>query len=114
VLTTETFSGTTIRNPNGVCSGDSHNFTAQEGDISVRLIATSDPVQTLSVQVCPGVDVANTCTLPQQKINVGQTLTAPRKTGSAQNLKLLGYYCVYGGTVNPNPVTYTVSVTYMK
>ena len=115
VLTTEAYSGSTVQSGPGSCSGDSHNFTAQDGEISVRLVATSDPANALSVQVCPGgIDLGNNCSIAQQKINVGQTLTGARRGVAQQNLKLLPHNCVFGGAPLGAAVTYSVSLTYLK
>ena len=115
VQTTETFSGTTVQTGPGSCSGDSHNFTAQDGLISVRLVATTDPASALSVQVCPGgIDSGNNCSIGQQRISVGQTLSGARRGVAQQNLKLLPHSCVFGGTPAGAPVTYTVTATYLK
>jgi hypothetical protein len=115
VETTETFSGTTVQTGPGSCSGDSHNFTAQDGLISVRLMATTDPASALSVQVCPGgIDSGTNCSIAQQRISVGQTLSGARRGVAQQNLKLLPHSCVFGGTPAGAPVTYTVTATYLK
>jgi hypothetical protein len=115
VSTTETFSGTTVQSGPGACGGDSHNFTAQDGTITVNLVATSDPANALSVQVCPGgIDTGGNCTIAQQRISVGQTLSGVRRGVAQQNLKLLPFGCVFGGTPAGTPVTYTVGVTYLK
>ena len=115
VLTTESYSGTTVQTAVNSCGGDTHNITAFEGDIAVRLVATSDPNAALSIQVCPsGVDNGSNCTIAQQRINVGQTLTGARKGTSLQNIKPLPFACVFTSTFSPTPVTYTLSVTYMK
>lgn len=115
VLTTETFSGTTKQTAINSCSGDSHMITAREGDISVRLVATSDPNSALSIQVCGGgVDTSGNCAITQQRINVGQTLTGARKGGDQQTVKPLPFACVFTSTLDPTPMTYTLSVTYMK
>jgi hypothetical protein len=114
VPVTETFSGTTTQSGPGSCGGDSHNVTAAEGAISVRLVGTSDAAGALSVQVCAdGIDNRD-CSINQQKIAVGQTLAGARKGGATQNLKLLPHSCVFGGAPAAGPVTYTVSLTYMK
>jgi hypothetical protein len=115
VQTTDTYSGTTVQSGPGSCSGDSHNFTAQDGAIDVRLVATSDAAGALSVQVCPGgVDTGSNCSIAQQKIAVGQTLTGVRRGIALQNVKLLPHNCVFGGPPSTAPITYTVTVTYMK
>jgi hypothetical protein len=81
----------------------------------VRLVATSDPAGALSVQVCPGgMDSGNNCSIAQQRISVGQSLSGARRGVAQQNLKLLPHSCVFGGTPAGGPVTYSVSVTYLK
>ncbi len=115
VLTTETLSGTTRQTAINSCSGDSHIINAREGDISVRLVATSDPNNALSIQVCSGAtDASTNCAVTQQRINVGQTLSGPRKGTEQQTIKPLPFACVFTSTLDPTPMTYTLSVTYMK
>lgn len=112
---TQTFSGTTLRTPNGSCSGDVHTFTAVEGEITVRLTATSDANNALSVQVCGGPnDVGTNCAVRQQKITVGQTLSGTRQGPADQTLKFLGHNCVFGGPAVTDAITYTAVVTYMR
>jgi hypothetical protein len=114
VQVTETYSGSTVQTAATSCGGDSHDITATDGDISVRLTATSDPAGALSIQVCGGgVDDSN-CSIRQQRIAVDQTLVGAKRGASTQNVKLLPYACVFGGTPAGAPVTYTVSVTYFK
>jgi hypothetical protein len=113
--TTQTFSGTTTRTPNGGCTGDVHEFTAVEGEITVRLAATSDTNNALSVQICGGPnDMGTNCAIRQQKITVGQTLTGTRQGPANQVLKFLGHNCVFGGPPVTDPITYSAVVTYMK
>ena len=114
VQVTENFSGTTTQSGPGSCGGDSHNVVAAAGEMAVRLVATSDPAGALSVQVCAGGIDNRDCTINQQKIAVGQTLTGARKGDAGQNLKLLPHNCVFGGPVTAAPVTYTAALTYMK
>jgi hypothetical protein len=110
---TDTFSGTALQSGPGSCGGDSHNFIAREGAMSARLVQTSDPAQALSIQICAnGIDNGN-CSINQQKIGVGQTLTGSRIGDGAQNLKMLPHSCVFGGAITPS-ATYTVAVTYQK
>ena len=112
---TQAVSGTTIRAPNGGCSGDVHEFTAVEGEITVRLTATSDSNNALSVQVCGGPnDVGTNCAIRQQKITVGQTLSGTRQGPANQILKFLGHNCVFGGPAVTDPITYSAVVTYMR
>ena len=114
VQVNETLSGTTTQSGPGSCGGDSHNVVAAAGEMSVRLVSTSDPAAALSVQVCAGGIDNRDCTINQQKIVVGQTLTGMRKGDAGQNLKLLPHNCVFGGPVTTTPVTYTAALTYMK
>jgi hypothetical protein len=112
---TETFSGTTVRTATGGCTGDVHGFTAAEGEISVRLTATSDSNNALSVQVCGGPnDAVTNCAVRQQKITVGQMLSGARQGPANQTLKFLGHNCVFGGPAVAEPITYTAVVTYLK
>jgi hypothetical protein len=113
VTTTDTFSGTTTQSGPGSCGGDSHNISAREGAISARLIQTGDPAQALSLQICAnGIDNRN-CSINQQRIMVGETLTGTRIGDSTQNVKLLANSCLSGGPITPT-VTYTVAVTYKR
>ena len=110
---TQTFSGTT-RTTTNTCTGDSHDFPPAAGDIAVKLVETSDPAGALSVQVCAGgIDNGN-CSIKQQKINVGQTITGARVGGSPQNLKFLGHNCVFGGPVITDLISYRADVTYQR
>jgi hypothetical protein len=112
---TATFSGTTRQSAQGACGGDSHDFTAAEGDVSVRLVETSDPSGALSVQVCAGGVDNRDCTINQQRITAGQSLTGARKGVATQNLKLLPHNCVFGGPFDPAVgITYRISVTHMR
>ena len=110
---TQSFSGTTRQTING-CAGDSHDFTASAGDISVKLVETSDPAAALSVQICAGGIDTGSCTIRQQKILVGQTLTGARVGIASQTLKLLGHNCVFGGPPATDPITYRADVTYQR
>ena len=110
---TQTFSGTT-RTTSSTCTGDSHDFVAAPGEIAVKLVETSDPAGALSVQVCAGgIDNGN-CSIKQQKIGAGQTITGPRVGSAPQNLKLLGHNCVFGGPVVTDPISYRAEVTYQR
>ncbi len=96
------------------CGGDSHSLTIGAGDASVQLIETSDPAGALSVQLCPGSNDSSTCTIKQQRISVGQTLSGTRAGAAAQTLKFLPFQCVFGSGFDPTPITYRVSVTYQQ
>ena len=45
---------------------------------------------------------------------MGQTLTGARKGVAVQNIKPLPFACVFTSTLDTTPMTYTLSVTYMK
>jgi hypothetical protein len=109
------FIGTTRQSAQTSCGGDSHDFTAAEGTISVQLVETSDPAGALSVQVCAGGVDNRDCTINQQKIAVGQTLRGTRKGIATQNLKLLPHSCVFGGPFDPAAgITYRVFVDFLR
>lgn len=115
VTVTITVAGTTRQTAVNSCSGDSHAFTAASGQISVRLIATSDPNNALSVQVCSGAsDTSSNCAVTQQRITVGETLGGVRVGTSAQTLKFLPFACVFTSTLNTTPITYTAALTYQQ
>jgi hypothetical protein len=115
VPVTVSFTGTTRQTAQGACGGDSHDFTAAEGNVSVQLVETSDPAGALSVQVCAGGIDNRDCTINQQKVAVGQTLSGTRKGIATQNLKLLPHSCVFGGPFDPAAgITYRVSVTHLR
>lgn len=112
---TVTFAGTTRQTAAGSCGGDAHDFSAADGDVTVRLVETSDPAGALSIQVCAGGIDNRDCTINQQKISVGQSVTGARKGIATQNLKLLPHNCVFGGPFDPAAgITYRVSVTHMR
>jgi hypothetical protein len=114
VQVTETFTGSTVQPAPNSCTGDTHNLSTAEGDVSVRLVSTSDPAGALSVQLCSGgIDNGN-CTIRQQKITVNQTITGSRIGETTQNLKFLPHNCVFGGAPLGTAVTYSASVTYWK
>lgn len=115
VTVTVAISGTTRQTAVNSCSGDSHAFTAAAGQISVRLTATSDPNNSLSVQVCSGsADTSSNCAITQQRIAVGETLSGVRVGTAGQTLKFLPFACVFTGTLNTTPITYTASLTYQQ
>jgi hypothetical protein len=112
---TVSFTGTTRQSAQGSCGGDSHDFTTASGDVSVQLLETSDPNGALSVQACAGGVDNRDCTINQQKITVGQTLTGARKGIASHNLKLLPHNCVFGGAFDPAVgITYRVSLTHPR
>ena len=115
VLTVEAYGGSvTPSTVAGGCNSGFHNFVAQEGTISVRLDGTNAATQDMSIQICPGSDTPSLCTVPQQRITVGQTLSAPRNGGANQTLKLLRMDCVAGNTQVNAAITYATTLTYMK
>lgn len=113
VLTVETHGGSIAVSTSG-CNSGSHNFVAREGSISVRLDASNAASQLVSVQICPGSDIPSLCTVTQQRIAVGQTLSGARNGGTNQTLKFLRQDCVVGSTQAPGPITYAATLTYMK
>ncbi len=114
VTVTKTFTGSTTQTSASSCGGDSHNFTAAGGAMSVTLVATSDPAAALSIQVCAnGIDNRN-CSINQQRITVGQTLSGTRIGDATQNLKALPNNCVFGGPLDTTPRTYTFSLTHQQ
>lgn len=113
VLTVETHTGSIAPSTLGCNSGD-HTFTAREGTISVRLDATSAADQSVSAQICAGADVAGQCTISQQRLTVGQTLSGTRVGAAGQTLKLLRQDCVSSAQQASAPVTYSTTLTYLK
>ena len=115
VTTTQTFTGMTRQLGVGSCTSDSHDFAAQEGQVSVLLQETSDPAGALAIQVCAGGVDNNNCTINVQRIAVGTTVGGTKKGGASQNLKLLPHSCVFGGAFDPSvAIAYRVQVTYQK
>lgn len=112
---TVAINGTTQQTAVNSCGGDSHAFNAASGQISVRLNTTSDPNGALSVQVCSGsTDTSSNCAITQKRINVGETLSGQRVGTAGQTLKFLPFACVFTGTLNTTPITYTASLTYQQ
>lgn len=111
---TTVFTGTTMQTGVNGCSGDSHKVTLAEGELSVTLEETSDRAGALSVQLCLDPIDTGVCSIKQQKINVGQTLTGVRVGAAGQLLKFLPYNCVFGNTFDPTPVTYRARLTYQQ
>lgn len=114
VTTTSTLSGTTRQMSVHGCSGDSHELTVADGELSITLLETSDAAGALSVQVCQGPNDTGLCTIKQQRINVGQKLSGPRVGSATQIVKMLPFTCVFTDSLDTTPVTYKVSVTYQK
>jgi hypothetical protein len=113
VLTTESHSGSVAPSTSG-CNSSTHEFNARAGAMSVRLDATSSDGQDFGVQICTGGGATGTCALPQQRITIGQTLTATSGEGVAQRLTLLRRDCTTGATQAPAALTYTVTLVYLK
>ena len=114
VTDTRTFTGTTHANSATSCGGDSHDFEAREGAITVTLVQSTDGTP-LSVQVCAGGIDNNDCSINQTRIAVGQTVSGTRKGAPQQNLKLLPVNCSpAGGPAPPGPVSYTATVSFQR
>lgn len=115
VLTVEAYGGSvTASAAGGGCNSSSHNFTSRAGAMSIRLDATNAAAQDIGVQICTGGGNTKTCSLPQQRIVVGQTLNATSDDRIAQTLTLLRRDCTTGATQTSAPVTYAVTLTYLK
>lgn len=112
--TTATFSGTTRQLSATGCAGDSHSITINEGAVSVTLVETTDPAGAMSVQLCPGGLDTGMCSLLQQKIKLGETVSGMRVGTPQQTLKLLPHACVFASTFDPTPIAYKVSITYQQ
>ena len=113
VPTTETHSGSVAPSTLG-CNASTHDFTARAGAMSVRLDATSAAEQDFNVQICTGGGNTGTCSLPLQRITIGQTLSATSGEGVSQRLSLLRRDCTTGNAQAPAPLTYTVTLVYLK
>lgn len=113
VATVETHSGSVAPSTAG-CNSSTHDFTSRAGAMSVRLDATNSAGQDFGVQICTGGGNTGTCALPQQRITIGQTLTATSAEGVAQRLTLLRRDCTTGATQAPATLTYTVTLAYLK
>lgn len=112
--TTVEFTGSTRQTSPTGCSGDTHAITVASGAVTVTLTETSDPAAAMSLQVCAnGID-SGTCTISQQKIARGQTLSGERLGAASQQIKLLPYACVFSGTFSTTPVTYKITVGYTR
>lgn len=108
---TRTVSGTTRATGASSCTGDSHPFQGAAGTVSVTLNQSSGNTA-LMVQVCAGgVDNGN-CTINQQKIEVGGTVTGTRIGDANQVLAFLPLNCGGGGPMPTAPITYSATVTY--
>ena len=109
---TTTFRGTTRATGPTSCSGDSHDFRAAAGPITVTLNESTGNV-TLGVQVCVGGIDDNNCTINLMPLAVGSTATGTAGPGMpTQVLKLNAPNCGGGGPVPPGPVEYRVTVVH--
>lgn len=97
----------------GSCSGDSHDFQAAEGAISVTLVQTTGGVK-MGVQVCAGGIDNNNCSINLQPIVVGQTVAGTRVGAAGQNLKFNTANCGGGGTAPATPIDYTATLTFQR
>ena len=95
------------------CSGDSHEFVAAAGAISVTLNGTTGGVG-MAVQVCAGGIDDNACSIPLVPIAVGQTVTGTRRGASGQTLKFNTANCGGGGPAPAEPVNYTATLEYLQ
>ena len=114
VTTTAALTGTTRQTSVNGCTGDSHPLTVADGSFAITLLETTDTAAALSVQVCPASGDNGVCTIKQQRINVGQTLTGSRVGGASQVVKMLPFKCVFTSELDTTPVTYKVTVTYQQ
>ena len=110
---TRTFMGTTRALSATSCTGDSHDFVAGEGPVSVTLVQTTGGTA-LVVQVCAGGIDNGDCTINQTPIAVNQTVRGTRRGGATQNLKLLPLNCGGGGPIPDGPIVYTATVTFQR
>jgi hypothetical protein len=113
VTDTRTFAGTTRANSPLSCGGDSHDFEAAAGTVSVTLVQSTGGVA-MAVQVCAGGIDNNACTINLGPIAVGQTRTGTRQGVSQQNLKLMPANCGGNGPVPAGPVDYQATVTFQR
>ena len=105
----ETVTFTGAANPS--CQGGGHEFVAQEGQVSVTLVQTTGGVGLYGQACADGIDT--NCTIPQTRMEVGQTLSGARKGNARHSVKMLTLNC---GTAPPppGPVDYTIRVTYRR
>jgi hypothetical protein len=113
VSESRTFNGTTRANSPTSCGGDSHDFTAADGAVSVTLVQSTGGVS-MAVQVCAGGVDNNACTINLGPIAVGQTKTGTRQGVAQQNLKLMPANCGGNGPVPAAAVDYTATVTFQR
>jgi hypothetical protein len=112
VQQTETFTRTARANGPGSCSGDAHSFSAAPGTISVTLVQTT-PAESMTVQIC-SVSSSTDCTLARRRIDVGQTIEAPRNGLVQQSLSLLPLTCGTNAPPSPQPIAYVATVKYLR
>lgn len=108
-----TFMGTARATGATSCSGDSHDFAAADGPISVTLNQSTGGIG-MAVQVCAGGIDDNNCSINLMPISVGQTVSGTRRGGASQNLKLNAPNCGAGGPPPAGPISYTATVTFQR
>ena len=106
------FTGTARASGPGNCSGESHAFSAASGTIAVTLVQTT-PAESMTVQIC-SVSSSTDCTLTRRRIDVGQTIEAPRNGLVQQSLSLLPLTCGTNAPPSPEPIAYVVTVKYFR
>lgn len=108
-----TVSGTARASGANSCSGDSHDFLAAEGAISITLLQTTGGVG-MGVQVCAGGVDNNNCTINLRPIVVGQMVSGARIGAASQNLKFNTANCGGGGPAPAMPIEYTATLTFLR
>ncbi len=93
----------------GSCTGDTHPFSAEPGTIAVTLVQTTPP-ESMTVQIC---SASTDCTLTRRRIDVGQTIEAPRNGRPEQTVSLLPLTCGTNAPPSPTPIAYVVTVKYL-
>jgi hypothetical protein len=111
--TTLNFMGTARATGPTSCTGDSHNFQAADGAISVTLVSTTNHVG-MAVQVCAGGIDDNNCSINLTPIAEGQTINGARRGAAGQNLKFNTANCGGNGPVPADPVQYTARITFVQ
>lgn len=108
-----TVSGTARASGANSCSGDSHDFQAAEGAISITLLQTTGGVG-MGVQVCAGGIDNNNCSINLRPIVIGQTVGGARVGAASQNLKFNTANCGGGGPAPAMPIEYTATLTFLR
>lgn len=112
---TLTFTGSARALGPGSCTGDGHAFDAPDGQIAITLVQTT-PAEAMTVQICPAGNsfAQSDCTLTRRQINIGETLTAPRRgvqpRPEQQTISMLPLTCGTNAPPSPSPIAYTVTV----